>query len=155
MDMNISVDISEALRELEGMAARASNVRPVMEQARAKMGEIEGLIWASQGTAVGGWAPLSPAYAAWKAATFPGAPMMMRTGRLAEDLMDLRGPGNDVDADGATFVTNVDYAKYHVTGTRHMPARQLWPNNGDAVLEIFDKWIAEQIDDWVDPGVDI
>jgi phage gpG-like protein len=155
MDIDISVDISEALDELSQVAARAADVRPVMERARGKMGEIEGAIFASQGASVGGWAPLSPGYALWKAAHYPGSPPMVQSGELLADLTSLRGPGNDVDADGATFVTNIEYAKYHVTGTRHMPARQLWPDQGDAVTEIFGRWIAEQIDDWVDPGVDI
>lgn len=154
MKLNVDVDISDALAELGGVAARAANVRPVMERARARAEQLEASIFASQGGAVGGWAPLSPQYAAWKAVAW-GTPMMVQTGELLEDLTNFHGPGSDVDADGAKFAVNAKHAKFHQHGTRYMPARQLWPENGDAVWQTFTEWIAEQIDDWVDPGVDL
>lgn len=71
------------------------------------------------------WAPLSPAYAAWKAQQFPGRGILVRSGALKASLAS-------PDAAGAIFRTtptalevgtSVPYAMAHQIGTSRMPQR--------------------------------
>ena len=72
------------------------------------------------------WAPLSPEYAGYKEAHFPGKPILERTGDLKRSLTD----GNDVNAvrieerKTLTLGSRLPYALYHQTGTASMPERQ-------------------------------
>lgn len=90
------------------------------------------------------WAPLKPATLAarararGKAAAGAGKADVLRdTGRLLRSLTPgvdgvARGPDQVVRTlPGAVVVgTNVPYAEYHQTGTRHLPARPVLPRNG-------------------------
>jgi len=100
-------------------------------------------------TGSGGWAPLSPAYAAWKAQNFPGAPIMVRTGLLKESLLG-NNPWSvkDIQPLGATFGTRIPYAAYHQTGTRKMPARplvQLTEDQKTRWTKIIHRWLVEKV----------
>jgi len=91
---------------------------PVLEVETAKTFDAEG-------GASGSWAPLSISYAKWKAANFPGKPILERTGKLR---VALTGPGSnarrDVSGNELTFGTiGLPYASFHQTGTGKMPAR--------------------------------
>lgn len=79
----------------------------------------------TQGGDVGGWKPLSPAYAAWKARRYPGMPILVATGELRHSLVDEGGFGaiEEVSSMGLTYGTQVPYARYHQFGTGRMPAR--------------------------------
>lgn len=77
----------------------------------------------------GTWQPLSPAYAAWKAAHYPGAPIMVQTGELSASL---HGPGGKfsvihIGRDGGEWGTRAPYARAHQHGApdRGLPARPL------------------------------
>lgn len=79
----------------------------------------------AEGGASGNWAPLSVSYAKWKAAHYPGKPILQRTGALQAALT---GPGSnarrEVSGDTLTFGTSgLPYASLHQTGTGKMPAR--------------------------------
>jgi hypothetical protein len=74
----------------------------------------------TEGEMVGGWAPLSPAYAAWKAAHYPGKTILRRTDALFRSLNFERGqpgPGGIFIAEARSLVvgTSVPYAQYHQT----------------------------------------
>lgn len=93
---------------------------PVLEVESGKQFDAEGA-----GPQAGSWAPLSVSYAKWKAAHFPGKPILQRTGALRAALT---GPGanarRDVTSDTLTFgTTGLAYASLHQTGTGKMPAR--------------------------------
>ena len=71
------------------------------------------------------WMALSPRYAAWKAAHYPGRGILVRSGALKASLLS-------PSADGAVFEpgptsltvgTNVPYGIYHQKGTWKMPQR--------------------------------
>jgi hypothetical protein len=94
---------------------------PLLENTLKNQFDAEG-----EGTA-GHWAPLSAQYAAWKAANYPGMPILQRIGTLYEGLTSSSSPfaAREQSGDDFTFGTRgVTYASYLQTGTRRMPARQ-------------------------------
>lgn len=68
------------------------------------------------------WAPLSSAYAAWKASRFPGAGILVRSGQLKASLLGPDAP-HAIFRPGPTSLevgTSVPYAIYHQTGAQWM-----------------------------------
>lgn len=65
----------------------------------------------------GRWAALSPAYAARKAASHPGAPILTRDGALRGSL-EADGAGSEVQQTSTTLFigTSIPYAGYHQRG---------------------------------------
>lgn len=112
--LNIDVDISEAMRDLEAMSLRATNFRPVFWYARAELELANAANFTAHGLPSGGWAPRTQAYA-W--------PIMRRTGALFSSLTSLRGAPNDIGRTQAIFGTNVEYAQFHQNGTFKLPKR--------------------------------
>lgn len=126
-DVTITVDVSRARKRLFGYKLRTANqVRPLM-QSRHLMEMANVANFAGGGLPSGGWAPLSPQYAAWKAIAFPGRPPLVRTGRLFSELASLRGQAFEVQTPTtAVFrLPNVEYAKFHQYGTTKMPKRRI------------------------------
>ncbi len=72
------------------------------------------------------WAPLSARYARYKARRYPGAPILVRSGRLRDALAEIT---NDtiatIEPTRLVYGTSVPYAIYHQRGTRKMPARPI------------------------------
>lgn len=94
---------------------------PVLEEAVARQFDAQGA-----GPEMGSWAPLSESYAAWKEKHYPGAPILVRTGKLRAALTDSNAEGarRDVGSDVLTYGTQgVPYASHHQEGTSRMPAR--------------------------------
>ena len=127
--MTISVsarmNATEAYNKLTAMELRSKNFMPIFEKVRMMLQAANAENFGLGGLPAGVWAPLSPTYAAWKSINFPGAPPMVRTGRLFKSLVDLRGPENSIRSTSATFGTDVDYAKFHQYGTTKMPKRKI------------------------------
>lgn len=74
------------------------------------------------------WQPLSAAYARWKQIRFPGAPILVRTGRLKRSL-SVSGVGTDDsirehEPTSLTLGSRVPYAIYHQRGGRRLPKRE-------------------------------
>lgn len=101
--------------------------RPVFEQLDEDLRYrvVQG-IFTSKGARIGSmWPPLSPKYAAWKAAHYPGRPMMVLTRRLERSLLgktadSIRVMGKKLFRWG----TRVPYGVFHHRGTARMPKRQ-------------------------------
>ena len=71
------------------------------------------------------WAPLSPAYAQWKASRFPGRGILVRSGALKASLSGPEAP-RSVFRPGPTSLdigTRVPYALHHQVGSSRMPQR--------------------------------
>lgn len=94
----------------------------------------------NQGILVGGWRPLSPRYAAWKARRYPGKTILRRTDRLIRSLtwsggvvVQGAGYGGSVGPEGvflaeetgAAFGTRVPYAHAHHYGAGRLPQRRI------------------------------
>jgi phage gpG-like protein len=80
------------------------------------------------GTGGAGWAPLAPSTIADRLRHGYGAgPILYRDGTLMESLNDKGAVGNinEIRADGASFGTQIPYARFHQDGTTRMPKRQI------------------------------
>jgi len=124
--VDIEVDAKKAIARMANMSRRSENFIPVFIWARQQLEQANAQNFAANGLPSGkAWAPLDPQYGAWKATRFPGAPTMVRTGNLFRSLTNLRGAPSFIRREEAQFGTNVEYAKFHQSGTFKMPKRQI------------------------------
>lgn len=91
--------------------------------------QLEGAIreqFETEGQRSGGWAPLSPRYAEWKEANYPGQPIMVLTGRLRESLV---GGGEssirEVSRDQLKWGSSIEYGRKHQRGEGNLPQRRI------------------------------
>ena len=125
MDIDFSLDASEAKRLFTQIAERTVHFGDVFLVAREYLRAAWSANFAGNGFMVGGWAPLQPETAAWKAKHgYPLNPLI-GNGNLMRSLLSMAGPANDIGAQSASFGTTVDYAQFHQTGTRYMPKREI------------------------------
>ena len=71
-----------------------------------------------------GWAPLTPRYAAWKSAHYPGRPILTREGSLREGLSGGSRYIQRISRKEGEYGTSVPWAIYHQRGTSRMVARK-------------------------------
>lgn len=110
-------------RELVGIESAAEDLRPAWETLRGRFLTLERRQFASQGGYSGGWAPLSPRYAAWKAVNFPGKTILRRTDHLYRSLTE--GPDIAIIEPGYMILgTSVVYAEHHQRGGGRLPRRR-------------------------------
>ncbi|RIJ76611.1 hypothetical protein D1871_11095 [Nakamurella silvestris] len=121
MQFTINVGGEQVIdRTLLRFVERLESAQPAFERIGDQFAQAEMANFLTQG---GGWAPLSPGYAAYKAARFPGRPILVRTGEMRDSLTH-RPFGIDTVGDTrAEFGTADPKAKYHQHGTSKMPAR--------------------------------
>ncbi len=74
--------------------------------------------------ASGGWAPLSPRYARWKAKHYPGRGILERTRRLKRSLTRRPFGIERIRANEMEIGTDVPYATYHQHGGTNLPQRR-------------------------------
>lgn len=112
-------------REIARIAERPKDARPVWQFLADRFAVYERGQFSSHGRyGSGGWAPLSPGYAAWKHKHYPGKPILVRTGTLKASLT-ARPFGVDVIENAFMAVgSDVSYGRYHQQGTPHMPRRR-------------------------------
>lgn len=82
----------------------------------------------------GHWAPLSPAYAAWKSRVAPGKPINELSGRMREALTESSSPLALRSTEGNAFnfgTRGVEYASFKQTGTNREPSRPPFDFSGD------------------------
>lgn len=90
--------------------------------------------------------PLSPQYAKWKRARYPGKPILVRTGRMLGALV--------VRATSTMFKLEFDnpdaarIAGYHQRGTRKMPARR-WQGIPDQWARDMRQAVRAQVRAWL------
>lgn len=114
--IDIDVDIDDAIDMLNRMDQRAKNFRPVFGWARRELQRANRENFTSNGLPTGGWDPRTRDYA-W--------PLLRKSGKLFRSLSSLRGAPNEISPTFAIFGTSIEYAKFHQTGTRDMPKRQI------------------------------
>jgi phage gpG-like protein len=113
-----------AIRLLREHKLRAADMKPAWDKVEETIALSAQRAFATHGASTGrAWKPLKPEYLAWKTAHgYPPAPLI-RSGELWQSVslvpMDISRKG----LTKATFGTSLDYASYHMTGTRNMPAR--------------------------------
>lgn len=96
----------------------------------------------------GGWDPLKPQYAKWKATKRPGKGILEFDGLLRESLTQRPFGVDEVTGTGMTVGTGVEYARYHQDGTDDMPARELL---GRPTREDTKMW-AKMMHSWIVKG---
>lgn len=119
---------------LGGLSAALSDLRPAWEAVRDIFFTMERAQFYTEGTYTGGgWAPLSPRYAAWKAQHAPlmpgGGTILRLRDRLYTSLTE-RGHADGIyrpERSAVELGTRVPYAVYHQAGTRKMPRRLVLP----------------------------
>jgi phage gpG-like protein len=89
------------------------------------------------------FAPLSTQYARRKARIAPGMPILVLFGQMAT------GFSYDVDGTSVTVDNTQDYANYHMTGTRTMPARPYIQLEDDMLGYGM---LSKFIDDYIEAG---
>lgn len=112
-------------RTLARFADNVGDARPAWEALAAKFARAERRQFATEGAyASGGWAPLSPKYAAWKERHYPGRPILELTGAL-KDSLTRRPFGVEVIEPGYMVLgSGIDYGKYHQAGGGRLPRRR-------------------------------
>ena len=124
---------------LEGLLAKSAEARAwakapfrrnVALQIRDAFTEEATTAFATKGSGIGHpWPALSRKYAAYKSAKYPGRPLMVRSGKLANSLTnetDRNFLFSNASGRSLTLGTRVKYAKYHQQGVQgRLPARPL------------------------------
>jgi len=112
-------------RTLLRMSMDVADARPAWEVLAGKFARAERKQFSSEGGyASGGWAPLSPKYAAWKQRHFPGKPILERTGALKESLTQRPFGVEVLEPEFMVVGSGIDYGAYHQQGTSRMPQRR-------------------------------
>lgn len=115
--------IDRTLDRLEAV----DDMRPAWEVLADRFYRAEARQFASSGAyGSGGWPPLSPKYAAWKARRYPGQPILRRTDDLWKSLTQ-RGAGGGVLVLEPSFMvigSSVDYGEHHQKGGGRLPRRR-------------------------------
>jgi phage gpG-like protein len=113
-------------RGIARFADGVADYRPVWPVIEDEFYGIEKAQFQTQGAEGGdAWKTLTPEYAAWKEAHFPGKPILQRTGDLVRSLTTASDP-NAVHIEGRKTLTlgsKIPYAIYHQTGTIRMDER--------------------------------
>ena len=113
-------------RGIGRFADGVSDYRPIWGVIEDDFYAQEKAQFASQGTEGGaGWKALSPDYAGWKEAHYPGKLILQRTGDLYSSLTSGSDP-NAVKIEerkSLTLGSRVPYALFHQKGTNKMAAR--------------------------------
>lgn len=124
MTVTITVHAEKAIQKLTDMQARLADFTPVLERAERNIQDAVSLNFATEGSLVGGWAPLSPRYAAYKIAHEGAEPLLVRTGALAVAMGHLPF---EIGTHELTvrLPNSPDYLGFHERGTYKMPARRL------------------------------
>lgn len=122
--------VPQFARVLGALMRNVKNLQPVWQDIKADFLAGEKKVFRQQGRVGdwGKWAPLNPVYAAYKRRKGWGTRILIRTGseRLMSSLTKESSPdfhfiGRPL---GMEIGTRVPYARYHQTGTKHMPARE-------------------------------
>ncbi len=111
-------------RKLLDISARAVDVRPAFRLITDDFRVFEAARFDSRGE--GTWRPLNPNTVREKAQKHQDPRVLHATLALRNSLTAKRAPGSysRVHTNFMEFGTNVSYAKFLQTGTRHMPARK-------------------------------
>lgn len=111
-------------RTLERYEA-AGDMTEAWEAIADDFARIERRQFATEGRyASGGWSPLSPRYAQWKARHYPGKPILEREGDLMTSLTQ-RPFGIEVITPTDLWMgSDVDYGRHHQRGSGRLPRRR-------------------------------
>lgn len=112
-------------RTLTRMADDLDDLRPVWNKLADRFAQVERRQFDTEGGfGSGGWPALSPAYAAWKSANYPGAPILVRTGELRRGLTERPFGIEVIVPKSMTLGSGLEYGRYHQRGGDNLPQRR-------------------------------
>lgn len=144
LDVDAEFNSDEIIRKYKEIEKAATHLKPVFKWAREELRETYINHFLSNGS--GTWKPLDPEYGSWKASRYPGAPTLIRNGRLFQSVSKLEI--DKINNMSANFGTNAEVAKFHQYGTWSMPKREIIFEPPMFAKKLSDK-IAEHIEDSV------
>jgi phage gpG-like protein len=131
LEAHMAADMSEPLSRMADVILERVNEQFATEGAHGE---------------AGGWRPLSPEYAKWKAKHYPGAPILVRTGKMKDLLLD-KSSSVTVTKQSMIYAPLSEYAGYHQRGTVKMPARKpvnlTMADRKAALNSVFTVWVNE------------
>lgn len=102
------------------------DLRPAWDTLADRFAKVEERQFDTEGRYGGaGWPALSPAYAAWKAAHYPGQPIMVRTGEGRRGLTERPFGVEVIEARSMALGSGTDYLRYHQRGAGNLPQRRV------------------------------
>lgn len=138
--------LSEAEKLANQMASLLLDLRPFWPKIVPLFVQWQAAQFATEGGFMGDpWAPLSPRYAEWKAAHYPGKPILQAEGDLRRAAS---APLRDATPTSLTLTIADDKAGWHQEGTARMPARPLmYEISAPGQIE---RDVQQAADEWVD-----
>jgi len=143
----IEVDGEQQLdRALSRFGDRLRNIQPFFEIAADMVAGFVRAQFESEGGRTGGWAALSPRYAAYKLAKVGPQPILVFTGRMRQSLIERTGDNiREIGTDSMKWGTSTPYAIFHQRGTSKMPQRKIIDLTEDdkmALMKTLQRFIA-------------
>lgn len=115
-------------RAIRGIQDVPKDLSPIWEKISDDFRETEEQQFSNEGAFEGNrkWSDLSPKYAIVKAFRWGSVPILTASGKLRASLSvkGAEGSVNDIQPQGMTVGTSIEYGIYHQTGTSRMPARE-------------------------------
>lgn len=136
MENAFLVDTRELTLELKKLGGRAQNQRAINAQVAEILRTFVDDKFQDEGPR---WPQLAPATILRRRGGGQGARILQDTGILATTI------GVDSGADFAEVFTNVEYARFHITGTRNMPQRDFFDIDETRALDLAARLITESI----------
>ena len=130
-------------RMFELAAEEARDLSEPLEQAGHVVLGAVAQQFATEGRRAGGWPPLSPRYAAWKARHYPGRPILVLTGAMKEAALDPRAI--QTSPRRMTYEVRDAKALWHQVGAGRLPVRRLVDLTGHdrrMIDRVFARWLA-------------
>lgn len=151
-ELNVAVKIDidgveDTLEYLDDVRRRMRDLRPVWPGLQSSLKKYSIANFTAQGLPSGGWRPLDAEYASWKSSRFPGAPLLVQTGKLFRQVLD--GPKMDGGRSNASFSFGGKIAKFHQYGTTKMPARPIL-----FAPEVWVEEVKDSIADYIVGGIE-
>lgn len=107
-------------RALSRFGAAFTELKPFFNDMVTLLEESVARQFSSEGGNVGGWAPLSPRYAMWKAAAVGAKPILQLTGAMRKSFKAKKVTNSELH-----WGSTSRYAPFHQRGTSKMPARKI------------------------------
>lgn len=113
-------------RALSRYAEGIKDFTPAWSRIHQDFVQVEEQQFETQGARGGTpWAPLSPAYAAWKQKYFPGLPILQLTRSMWSQFAVGTGMLLEIKPLSLHMRPTLDYPIFHQRGTKRMPARRV------------------------------
>jgi phage gpG-like protein len=148
----VAIDTAPAIRALDRVIADARQLRPVFEQVLepAFYTKLAGQFDTEGRQDSGGWKPLNPDYARWKARRYPGKGILERTSAVRRSLTARGAPGSVRRISDREMVlgTSIEYAGFHQGGRNPRPPIEWGPRDDSAWGALVEGYYKARANAW-------